>query len=136
MEGGELFAKISERTTPFTEQGLPKTTKKDLIYINIFFYFIILWFQEVAKIMHQICSAVKHLHAMRIVHRGSLIYTKLTLFLFLSHSFLFYHFCTFRFKARKSFTLNKRQYGNHKANRFWFRQRSLSRSSNTLVNHH
>ena len=22
MEGGELFAKISERTTPFTEQGL------------------------------------------------------------------------------------------------------------------
>jgi hypothetical protein len=24
MEGGELFAKISERTTPFTEQGLFK----------------------------------------------------------------------------------------------------------------
>jgi len=44
MEGGELFAKISERTHPFTEQ-------------------------EVAKIMHQICAAVKHLHTMRIVHR-------------------------------------------------------------------
>lgn len=44
MEGGELFAKISERQTPFTEQ-------------------------EVAKIMHQICSAVKHLHSMNIAHR-------------------------------------------------------------------
>lgn len=44
MEGGELFAKISERQTPFTEQ-------------------------EVAKIMHQICSAVKHLHSQSIAHR-------------------------------------------------------------------
>lgn len=44
MEGGELFAKISERSTPFTEQ-------------------------EVAKVMHQICSAVKHLHSMSIAHR-------------------------------------------------------------------
>lgn len=44
MEGGELFSKISERTQPFTEQ-------------------------EVAKIMHQICSAVKHLHSMNIAHR-------------------------------------------------------------------
>lgn len=45
MEGGELFAKISERQTPFTEQ-------------------------EVAKIMHQICTAVKHLHSQSIAHRG------------------------------------------------------------------
>lgn len=44
MEGGELFAKISERTKPFTEQ-------------------------EVAKIMHQICSAVGHLHHLGIAHR-------------------------------------------------------------------
>jgi serine/threonine protein kinase len=44
MEGGELFAQISERTTPFTEQ-------------------------EVAKIMHQICFAVKHLHHSFIAHR-------------------------------------------------------------------
>lgn len=44
MEGGELFAKISERLTPFTEQ-------------------------EVAKIMHQICTAVKHLHSQSIAHR-------------------------------------------------------------------
>jgi mitogen-activated protein kinase-activated protein kinase 2 len=44
MEGGELFGKISERTTPFTEQ-------------------------EVAKIMHQICSAIQHLHSMSIAHR-------------------------------------------------------------------
>lgn len=44
MEGGELFAKISERSTPFTEQ-------------------------EVAKVMHAICSAVKHLHSMSIAHR-------------------------------------------------------------------
>lgn len=70
MEGGELFAKISERTTPFTEQGL---------FENFFFLFInfykvsISCFKipvEVAKIMHQICAAVKHLHTMRIVHRG------------------------------------------------------------------
>jgi len=44
MEGGELFAKISERQTPFTEQ-------------------------EVAKVMHQICAAVKHLHNLSIAHR-------------------------------------------------------------------
>jgi len=44
MEGGELFAKISNRTGPFTEN-------------------------EVAKIMHQICSAVKHIHDMGIAHR-------------------------------------------------------------------
>lgn len=44
MEGGELFAKISERVTPFTEQ-------------------------EVARVMHAICSAVKHLHTMSIAHR-------------------------------------------------------------------
>lgn len=44
MNGGELFSKISERSQPFTEQ-------------------------EVAKIMHQICSAVKHLHSMNIAHR-------------------------------------------------------------------
>lgn len=46
MTGGELFAKISERQQPFTEK-------------------------EVAKIMHQICSAVKHLHSMNIAHRGN-----------------------------------------------------------------
>ncbi len=46
MEGGELFARISERTHPFTEQ-------------------------EVAKMMFQICSAVKHLHDMNIAHRGN-----------------------------------------------------------------
>jgi hypothetical protein len=31
MEGGELFAKISERTTPFTEQGL-SSAKAFLFY--------------------------------------------------------------------------------------------------------
>jgi mitogen-activated protein kinase-activated protein kinase 2 len=45
MEGGELFDAIRERTTPFTEQ-------------------------ELARIMHQICSAVQHLHSMNIAHRG------------------------------------------------------------------
>ena len=44
MEGGELFARISERTKPFTEQ-------------------------EVARMMFQICSAVKHLHDIDIAHR-------------------------------------------------------------------
>lgn len=32
-----------------------------------------LLFEEVAKIMHQICAAVKHLHTMRIVHRGRIV---------------------------------------------------------------
>ncbi len=44
MEGGELFARISERQHPFTEQ-------------------------EVARMMFQICSAVKHLHDIDIAHR-------------------------------------------------------------------
>ena len=44
MEGGELFAKISDRATPFTEQ-------------------------EVARVMHQICAAVKHLHDLSIVKK-------------------------------------------------------------------
>jgi mitogen-activated protein kinase-activated protein kinase 2 len=44
MEGGELFGKISNRSKPFTEK-------------------------EVAKIMHDICSAVKHLHDLGIAHR-------------------------------------------------------------------
>ncbi len=30
MEGGELFAKISERTTPFTEQGKKRILLKKL----------------------------------------------------------------------------------------------------------
>jgi len=58
MEGGELFEKITKSTfkkTPFTEQ-------------------------EVAKIMIQICSAVRHLHSMDIAHRDlkpeNLLYSK------------------------------------------------------------
>ena len=34
MEGGELFAKISERTTPFTEQGLSNAKVFFLIQID------------------------------------------------------------------------------------------------------
>ncbi len=64
MEGGELFAKISERTVPFTEQG----------YLIFLFYRFFVYLKknsktEVAKIMHQICYAVKHLHSMNIAHR-------------------------------------------------------------------
>lgn len=44
MEGGELFNKLIKRTSPFTEQ-------------------------EVAKMMHQICSAVFDLHKKNIAHR-------------------------------------------------------------------
>ena len=38
MEGGELFAKISERSTPFTEQGFNKLI---LIEINLLFNLIL-----------------------------------------------------------------------------------------------
>ena len=44
MSGGELFYRITENHHKFTEQ-------------------------EVAKIMFQICSAVKHLHSLNIAHR-------------------------------------------------------------------
>ena len=38
MDGGELFAKISERSTPFTEQGFNKLI---LIEINLLFNLIL-----------------------------------------------------------------------------------------------
>jgi len=65
MEGGELFARISQRTTPFTEQG-----KYIFFWLNAFgWYLCCSNFSEVAKIMFQICSAVKHLHSLNIAHR-------------------------------------------------------------------
>ena len=47
LTGGELFAKMADKSDSFNEQ-------------------------EVAKIMLQICSAVEHLHKLGIAHRGSL----------------------------------------------------------------
>ena len=73
MEGGELFAKISERTHPFTEQGLILTFILEMTSLMKGFNFTLTFFEEVAKIMHQICAAVKHLHTMRIVHRGRIV---------------------------------------------------------------
>lgn len=92
MEGGELFAKISERTKPFTEQ-------------------------EVAKIMYQICSAVRHLHSMSIAHRGILkmkeLHSQYSILLFIT-----------RFEARESTFDFERRRCDYQVDRFRFCQGS------------